>query len=158
MCKECSGNWFFFFVGSCLSNTLFIRHYILNALFSDRLHHGFRSCRRGSHVPLLIILAQHTEWFAMLKIIVRMGVTLLWIYCPSRKMRPIFLVALIARHTPTSKSCRLGRCRVWRKPWLQEHRSLQDTIPAATVSSKPFTYLTEKIHIHSHNRHPTKLA
>ena len=107
--------------------------------------------------PCLLFL-HNTEWFAMLKIIVRMGVTLLWIYCPRMKMRPIFLFALIAHQTPTSTSCRLGRCRVWRKLWVQEHRSLQDTIPAVTVSSKPITYLTEKIHIHSHNRHRTKLA
>jgi hypothetical protein len=40
---------------------------------------------------------------------------------------------------------------------LAKHR---DTIPAVTVSSKTLHLhnLTEKIHIHSHNRHPTKLV
>ena len=69
---------------SRLSNTLFIRHrtediYIMNDVFSNRLRHGFRSCRQGGHVPLLIILApkQHIEWFAVLKNVVRMWVKLL---------------------------------------------------------------------------------
>ena len=39
-------------------------------------------------------------------------------------------------------SFRLGRCRVWRKLWLQVCYLVGSYAPAVTVSSKPYTYLT----------------
>ena len=39
-------------------------------------------------------------------------------------------------------SFRLGRCRVWRKLWLQVWCLVGSYAPAVTVSFKPYTYLT----------------
>jgi hypothetical protein len=52
----------------------------------------------------------------MLKNVVTIWGTLLYIYCPRKRMSPIFLVALIAHHTPTLTSCNSMKCIYRRLP------------------------------------------